>query len=451
MTRFVPQGAELAVIGAAFVQPETVDTLRLPPDAFDNAQAREVWRAILELRERQAPVTEVTLVEEVRGEGAWVPGFVRKCAELETAIPSAIAEHARIVGDYATVRRIMAASAEVKAKAEEGIVGDELHAFAMERMSSVVATSKERGRFIGEAAKSLFTQISSMLDRRNRGEIALSGVPTGITALDDLLSGWQYGIVSIVCARTSVGKSSMALTTAEAASAAGYAVHDFTLEDVSEVRALRSLSRSTGISAENIRAGGFREGEWSVFKESASAMAKNRHWYVDDSGGFDARELVRRVRVKRRDLDTKLVIVDYLTHLGDPEGSRSALESATRNIKVLADSARMDGLAYLVVAQLNRKSEDREDRRPRLSDLREAGEEQCKCAVGIFRPAMHGPPPGAKEPDDHSPQHEWDEWNRAWAEWNQKCELLVFKNSNGQANVTLPARWDGRTARIGDA
>lgn len=446
MSRYVPQGAELAVIGAAFQQAELIDTLSLPPEAFDNAQARELWRALRELRHRQAPVTEVTLIEEVRGEGAWVPGFVRACAELETAIPSAIAEHARIVADYATVRQVMGVANEVRAKADEGMVGDELHAFAMAQMAGIRSTSEERGGYIGGAVKRLGKQIMELMDRRDRGEIALSGVPTGIAGLDVLLSGWQYGIASILCARTAVGKSSMALTTAEAASSAGYGVHDFTLEDVAEVRALRSISRRTDVPAERIRAGDFSEGEWSRFKIAANDLGQNRHWYVDDSGGFDATEVVRRVRVKRRELDTKLVIVDYLTHLGDPDGSRSTLESVTRNMKVLANAARQDGIAYLVVAQLSRKPETRDDKRPKLSDLREAGEEQCKCAVAMYRPAMYGK---AKEGidwggEDNAPEPTPEEWAR-------RCELWVLKNSNGQAPVMIPARWDGRTAKVSDA
>ena len=155
-------------------------------------------------------------------------------------------------------------------------------------------------------------------------------------------------------------------------------------------------------------------------------MAKMGNWRVDSRSGLTAEEIVRSVRRHKRKNGTKLVIVDYIQLIAWPKYARTPHDALTQIITVLANAAKADGISYVVMSQLNRGVEQRDDKRPLLSDLRESGslEERSKCVLALYRPNYYDP--------NADPT---------------LAQILVLKNSNGQTG-TVDATWDGPTMKL---
>src|SRR5690606_23382996 len=125
------------------------------------------------------------------------------------------------------------------------------------------------------------------------------------------------------------------------------------------------------------------------------SITSRGNWLFDDRSGISAQEIVRSVRRHRKQNNTKVVIVDYIQLVAKPSPRMTAHEALSESITVFADAAKQDNVAYVVMSQLNREIERREDKRPQLSDLRESGslEERSKCVVGLYRGAAYGKKP----------------------------------------------------------
>jgi replicative DNA helicase len=123
-------------------------------------------------------------------------------------------------------------------------------------------------------------------------------------------------------------------------------------------------------------------------------LGRRKGWLVDGRSGVTADEIVRSVRRRKRENNTRIVIVDYIQLVKRP-ARMSPHEALSEIITTLADAAKQDGIAYVVMSQLNRELEKREDKRPQMSDLRESGslEERAKCIVGVYRGSAYKLPP----------------------------------------------------------
>jgi replicative DNA helicase len=241
-----------------------------------------------------------------------------------------------------------------------------------------------------------------------------------------------------------MGKSSLGLSIADACSAGGFGVHVFSLEDTEESYSDRVLSRTSDIPAETLRNSDLNVGQCSAVARGSMGL-KGRRWLVDGRSGLTAEEIVRSVRRHKRANATNVVIVDYVQLVkGAPRLQRH--EALTEIVTTLADAAKQDRMAYIVMSQLNRQIEQRQDKRPQLADLRESGslEERAKCVIGLYRGSYYGEPTKGVDYHDTWPGHSYppsgDEWARA-------AQLCVLKNSNGRTG-TVWADWHGQTTRL---
>ncbi len=193
----------------------------------------------------------------------------------------------------------------------------------------------------------------------------------------------------------------------------------------------------------NFRALSLTRDEYARLSPALGKLVKQEGWMVDDRSGMPADEIVRSVRRHAKRNKTRVVIVDYLQLVKRPNRVDNPHQAITDNMNMLSDAAKQDDMAYVIASQLNRGVEQRADKRPQLSDLRESGsiEERAKCVVGIYRGAYYNesPVPGVDfEEGEHAPTHD---------DFRRQVQLLVLKQSQGETG-TVMASWNGPTVTM---
>ena len=270
-----------------------------------------------------------------------------------------------------------------------------------------------------------------------------------IVALDEKLGGYQPGIVTIVAGRPGMGKSSVFLAGADAATAAGYGVHIFAFEDSEESLADRAMAGLSGVAAEAIRSMSINRGEMRQIGDALNVLKARRRWLIEDRPSPYVDDIVRAARREQAANGTKLAIVDYVQLLRGPRGRKYRVADREQELSDIGTelmlAAREDGIAYLLGSQLNRDCERRDDKRPVVSDMRGSGtlEERAKCVVMVYRGCVYGP---AVEGVDER-RDERGEYLPDGDEWARMMELLVEKNSNGRTGRVI-ATFDGPTMRV---
>jgi len=446
--------AEMSVLGGCMLEPSLLGELTLETDDFADMRHRVIWEAMRNLAHENIAVDSLTVGSRIEQVGKLdaVGGFTYlEIVKLEMPIASNVTEYARYVRDESIKRKLVESLGQSLSRWKEGgiggreLLGDTLVALNRLDQDEIVDDTQH----IAPLTKAHILQLERDCERRAQGGVAaLTGYPTGVEDLDKLIGGWQPGIVSVVCARPGHGKSSLCLASAIASSAAGVGVHVFSMEDPRKIYMNRAIAHVSGVPIGKISTGEFNRGELYEFTRAAQALSRaDRPWLIDDRSGITSDDVVRSVRRHARKNGTKLVIVDYLQLVKRSRNSiaKSKHEQIGDSLNEMADAAKNDGMAYIVVSQLNRDIEKRDDRRPQESDLRESGtiEERAKCIVGVYR--------GEKVNRDH-PQDgidtEYDGSTMSLRRFKETVQLLIMKNSQGPAPERVIAGWHGETTRI---
>lgn len=449
---------ERSILGGVLLDPSVLNLVpNLEVDDFANWRAKAVWAAYRTMEAENTPIDHTTVLTELERAGkleSVTEAWVGNCA-AEVPTPKNVVEYAAQLRDMALVTRISAVASTIADEAKR-LSGADLLAVAYEQLAKLSVDKPDGGILIGDVAKQRWKELAAIAERRANGEPAMTGSPTGSADLDAKISGWQPGIVQIIAARPGMGKSSMGLATADAATAAGHGVHYFSLEDSQSAMADRAFARTTGISATNIRAADFKREELSKMANAVTGLVRRKNWMFDGRSGLTADEIVRSVRMRRREIGTRVVVIDYAQKVRphrQERGSRPQDENAvlTQIVETFADAATQDGLAYVLMSQLNRDCEKRVDKRPQTADLRGSGSlEQCaKIIVGLYRGAYYGPRP-VKDIDwqcDCPRNHETCSHTPSIDEWEHTIQLCVLKQNQGPTGV-IYARWDGPTTSI---
>lgn len=434
---------ERSLVGTAIVNGwASVCEVATEPHEFFDMRLQVTWSAIRAIADRCEPIDVVTVERELEkaGKRDAVGALLFELVTVPlTSMPSWNAAEIRQAWLSRETRKTCGAIAAVADKD-----GSELLADAYRGLALLEANAPQEAATIGEMAKERVADLQRIAGEKLQGLHTLTGQPTGVAVLDAKIGGWQRGIVSIVAARPAMGKSSLGLATAFAhVGGKDGGCHVFSLEDVRASYVDRCLSRIAKVSSERIRSCEYDNGTIQEIKAALNYLGKAKGWLVDDRSGLSAVDIVRAWRREMKNNGTRTVIVDYLQILRWPQGCRNDHEAISQNITTLADAAKNDKIACVVMSQLNRDIEKREDRRPMLSDLRASGsiEERCKCAVGLYRGSYYGEPTegidyekGQSKPSRH--------------EFESRMDLIVMKNSNGASNATVRAQWNGETTRV---
>jgi replicative DNA helicase len=440
---------EQSVIGAILIKPETLSLLpTLETADFQTSIGRSTWDAIRNLEAINVEVDVTTVSDEMARLGKHseeAMAYLGICATTVPTVSNAI-EYAKRLKDISLRRRVLDGMADLisDAQRDPDIRGAELLSSGLRLMSSFDSEQPADASTIGQIVQRRVKELERLDAERKSGGLAMTGFPTGVKNLDEKIGGWQPRIASIVAARPAMGKSSLGLATADACSSRGVGVHVFSLEDSESAYADRSMSRESLVDAEKIRNFVINKGEMQDLSDAMRRLSRRQGWIFDDRSGITAEEIVRSVRRKKKENRTRVVIVDYIQLIRKPHPRMSTHEALSENITTLADAAKHDDVAYVVMSQLNRELEKREDKRPQLSDLRESGslEERSKCVVGVYRGSVYGDPKDGVDYDseagDKPPSSD---------DFKKCVQLIVLKNSNGRTGC-VDAAWDGPTTRM---
>ncbi|MBN2471830.1 MAG: replicative DNA helicase [Anaerolineae bacterium] len=389
--------AEEAVLGSILMNPETLHEIRvfLTPEDFFILRHGWVYEAILRLAERDDAIDTRTLAEELRTQGRLEDvGGEAYLNYLPTTMPSAL--HAEVYGHIveraAIRRRLLGAAGEIARLAhdEERDINE-----VIDQSESTLFTVTEQR--LKQELVPMHVAVSHYFDRienlRESDEEAL-GVPTGFYDLDKLLGGLQKSDLIIIAGRPGMGKTSFMLSLAMNAARQGDArIAIFSMEMSNEQIVQRLISTETGISSQNLRLGKVGDAEWARFVEASGSMS-NLKIYLDDSPAISAMQLRTKARRLYREHGLDLIIVDYLQlmNAGRSLGrDTNRVQEITYISRALKELARELNVPLLSAAQLSRAVEQRQDKRPQLSDLRESGsiEQDADIVMFLYRDEVY--------------------------------------------------------------
>ena len=386
----------------------------LAPEDFYRSAHQRIFEAITDLFTRSEPVDLVTLANILKEKGTLEEiGGAAFLAKLVDTAPMAVnaTHYAKIVHDKACVRRLIAKSNQIVQRCFEdrGNV-DELLDFA-EQSVFEIAENKSRKSF--HPIGSLIEKNIDKLEERQGNRTLITGTPTGFTDLDYLTSGFQPSDLIILAARPSMGKTAFALNIARnTAVEAQNAVALFSLEMSKEQLTMRMLCAEARVDSHRLRGGFLSNEDWANITQAASVLSE-APIFIDDSPDLSSLDV--RAKARRLKMDNKLglVIIDYLQLMqGRRNTERRDLEISeiSRSLKALAKELEVPVVA---LSQLNRKLEERTDKRPKLSDLRESGalEQDADVVMFIYRDEVYNR-------DENNPNA-------------GKAEIIVAKHRNG--------------------
>ncbi len=386
--------AEEAVIGSVLINPEAYYDVAqfLLEDDFYIHRHRWIWQAFTRLHEKRQPVDFLTVSEELDNmEQLDEIGGPAYLTALINNVPSSLHAEAygRIVEETAIRRRMLQSANDIAKLAyqQDLAVGTVLD----DAEKSVFGISERR---LTRDLQPIQQVLSDYYDRidllANRGGETY-GVPTGFIDLDRLLGGLQPSDLLIIAGRPGMGKTGFLLSVAKnAAQTFKKHIAIFSLEMSNEQLVQRLIAQETGINSQRLRTGQLGEDEWPLFTHAIEVMS-DTHIYLDDTPAITPLQLRTKCRRLHLEFNLDLVLVDYLQLMtGDSRVENRVQEVSyiSRNLKVLA---RELNVPVLAAAQLSRAVEQRADKRPVLSDLRESGslEQDSDVVMFIYRPDIY--------------------------------------------------------------
>jgi replicative DNA helicase len=401
--QIVPQNreAEEAVLGSILINPEAYYDVAEFLDASDFYihRHRWIWEAFKHLVENRTPIDFLTVTTELEQQSqlAEVGGSAYLTA-LMSNVPSALhaVAYGRIIEETAVRRRMLEAANLIAKLAYDEETG--LEAVMDDAEKAIFGVSEKRMTRdlapIDEVLSEFYDHISELAARPDD----IHGVPTGFIDLDRLLTGLQPSDLVIVAGRPGMGKTGFALSMAKnAAQIHKKHVAIFSLEMGNDQLVQRLISQETGIDSQRLRTGKLEDNEWALFTHAIEKLGETRI-FLDDTPGITPLQLRTKCRRLHLEFGLDLIIVDYLQLMsGDTRNDNRVQEVSyiSRQLKILA---REINVPVLAAAQLSRAVEQRADKKPVLSDLRESGslEQDADIVMFIYRPEVYEEDP-AKE------------------------------------------------------
>jgi replicative DNA helicase len=407
--------AESSVLGGILLENDAINIVLelLRPDDFYRESHRKVFRAMIELTDRTEPVDLITLSEFLKSRGELdAVGGSAYLASLADFVPTAanIAYYGRIVREKSILRSLIRTATEIATRGyeEQGNVEEFLD--TAEKVIFDISEQKIKASFVavGDMIKDTLKTVEKLYERKEM----VTGVPTGYEDLDKLTAGLQPSDLIIVAGRPSMGKTAFSLNIAANAAFAGVGVAVFSLEMAKEQLVLRMLCSEARVNNSKVRSGYLAERDFPKLANAAGRLHEALI-YIDDTPAISVLELRAKARRLVRDRTKKvgLIVIDYLQlmrGMGGASNREQEISEISRSLKALAKEL---AVPVIAISQLNRRVEDRGDRRPMMSDLRESGaiEQDADVIMFIYR----------------------DEVYNQNSEEKGKAEIIVAKQRNG--------------------
>jgi replicative DNA helicase len=391
--------AEQAVLGGLMLDSNAWDAVADIVNASDfyRRDHRLIFEAISEVAENRGSCDAVTVSEQLERKGRLEEiGGLAYLGTIARDTPSAanVRAYAEIIRERSVLRQLVSAGGEIAASATDsrGRSASELVDEA-ERRVFEIAERGSRGKSGFVAIKDVLPQTIDRLDLLHQSPGEIRGVPTGFTLLDKKTTGLQPGDLIVIAGRPSMGKTTLAVNIAEnAAIAKGVPSAIFSMEMSAEQMTLRLISSLGRVNQTHLRTGNFSEEDWSRI-QGAMAQLSSAPLYVDESPALTPTEVRARARRLKRERGLGLVVVDYLQLMqvpGTKENRATEISEISRSLKALAKELQVPVVA---LSQLNRAVEQRTDKRPVMSDLRESGaiEQDSDLILLIYRDEVYDP------------------------------------------------------------
>ena len=434
LDRTPPQdvGAEQSVLGAMLMSKDAIADVieEVRPQDFYRPAHETIYEAIIDLYGRGEPADAVTVAAELdkRGELERVGGRVGLVDLMQSiSIAANAGYYAQIVHDKATLRRLVDASMKIAQLGYQG-AGD-VPDIVDAAQQTIYEVSEGK---TSEDYKSLKELLEPTIDEMEAIEShtgVMSGVPTGFIDLDELTNGLHGGQMIIVAARPAVGKSTLALDFARSAAVSNkLPCAYFSLEMSQTELVMRLLSAEATVPLNHIRNGKLNDEEWDQIVRKAGQV-QEAPLFIDDSPNLTMMEIRAKARRLKQRNDLKLIIIDYLQLMSSGkkvESRQQEVSEFSRQIKLLAKEL---SIPVVALCQLNRGPEQRNDKKPMLSDLRESGslEQDADMVILLHREDVY---------DRDSPRA-------------GEADFIVAKHRNGPT-ATITTAFQGHYSRFVD-
>ncbi len=386
--------AEEAVVGAVFINPEVYYDVAqfLSADDFYIHRHKWIWEAFTSLHEQRVPIDLLTVSDELdrRGQLGEIGGPAY-LTSLVNQVPSSLnaESYGRIVEGYSIRRKMITAANQIASVAynEQTNVEDVMD----EAEKAVFNVSERRLKHDLEPISSVLSEYYDRIDDLAKRPDDIHGVPTGFLDLDKMLTGLQPSDLLIIAGRPGQGKTGFLLSIAKNAGLTHKKhVAIFSLEMSNEQVVQRLIAQETGIDSQRLRTGKLHDTEWPLFTHAIEVFG-DTHIYLDDTPAITPLQLRTKCRRLHMEFGIDLVIIDYLQLMGGDTRNDNRVQEVSyisRNLKILA---RELNVPVLAAAQLSRAVEQRSDKRPVLSDLRESGslEQDADIVMFIYRPDQY--------------------------------------------------------------
>lgn len=429
------QDAEQAVLGGLMLDHLALEKISdvLRAEDFYRADHRKVYEAIVDLSEGNKPFDAVMVAEWLsKRDQLEEVGGVPYLVELVEAVPTAanILAYAQMIRESSVLRKLIDVGTQVVQMAyrPEGRTAAEVMEFA-EREIFAIADEGERLKRGFRPIKELMTGAMDRVAELYEREEAITGHATGFKDFDEMTSGLQAGDLVIVAGRPSMGKTTFAMNIAEHVAISGKkAVAVFSMEMPGEQLALRMLSSIGRVDQTRVRTGRLNDQDWHRLTSAVGILSQTQI-HIDDTPALSPSDLRSRARRLARTCDLGVIVVDYLQLMqvpGTKENRTNEISEISRSLKSIAKEL---GVPVIALSQLNRSLEQRPNKRPVMSDLRESGaiEQDADLIAFIYRDEVY---------NKDSPQ-------------KGMAEIIIGKQRNGPiGNVLLTFR--GQNTRFED-
>ena len=415
--------AERAVLGACILSPEALGVAveLLKPEDFYDSSNRTLYKVLMQLSISDKPADIITISDLLKAEGMFDRlGGQPFLAELinEVTTTANIIYHAEIVREYSIRRKLFNAGNKIIALSLN--LGLSIRQIIDEAEKLIFEASQNRSASDFEHVRELIGPVFAKIEesfRKTNSEV--SGYPTGFADLDSYTGGFQPGSLNIIAARPSMGKTAFALNMAQFGGGdANQPVLIFSLEMSSDQLVKRMLAAESGINLSQLLAGTFDTSAFDVVKEACDVLAR-RNIFINDSSDItimDFRTKCRRFKTRYSEIG--LIIVDYLqlmTTGNRNEGRQQEVADISRLLKITARDLECPVVA---LSQLSRAAEQRQEKKPQLSDLRDSGaiEQDADVVMLMFR-------------EDYYTENENNDIQ------DSKADIRIAKNRNGSTGV----------------
>ncbi|MFQ7773466.1 MAG: replicative DNA helicase [Anaerovoracaceae bacterium] len=434
MERIPPHNeeAERSALGAVMLNKEALldVTEEVKPEDFYNESHREIFDAIMNLYRENTAVDMLTVCEELnRRKTLDMVGGRAYIATLTAEVPSTAnaGEYAKIVSEKAMLRRLITAAEDITIKGyDDKMAAEELLDYAE---GDIFRIAQKRQRNDYAKIQDVLMKNLRIIDQavQNKGQVI--GLPTGFKQLDEKTSGLQPSDLIIVAARPGMGKTAFALNIAQqSAVKAGASVLIFSLEMSQEQLGQRLIAMQARVESEKLKKGTLDLKDWDRINFALNEL-NNTKIVIDDTPGISIMEMRNKCRRLKAEQGLDLIVVDYLqlmTFDGRADSRQQEISALSRHLKLLA---REMNCPVIVLSQLSRAPELRQDKRPMLSDLRESGsiEQDADIVMFLYR----------------------DDYYNENTEKPGVCEINIAKHRSGPTD-RIDLTWVARYTKFSD-